>query len=223
MSLYTVRVFKSLVDQPTVSWSNTYELSSGEGPWAYEDMSGIADSLVSFEETFHLDGVRFDRVVFSTYEPDSKPYNPDNLAVFPRDDVGDVVAFAMEREALDTVLWVRRQTQFGRAGRAYYRGVLIDTDVETTNGQLSLTAAGVARLAIVWTLAMTFLEPAIAYMVMAGQSLESKLYMPTQMGEKQQVLRNYQDNVHVRKVNDLIIAGVRRSQLNNKYFDKVGS
>jgi hypothetical protein len=125
----TVRVYKQSLGY---LWANNYEVE------ATQDIANpstalefLATRIVELERGLHLSGAIIDRVAISTYVPDSQPYNPNTLAVFPfsvpgtRTGPGSVLA-------LEMCLFVRRNVIFGRDGRLLYRGCLTDQQVSSS-------------------------------------------------------------------------------------------
>jgi len=122
----TVRVYKS---HGGYTWANNYEVQALQDlPQSAFVLPALADRFVALERSLHSTSVTIDRVVISTYAPDSLPYNPDTLATYAynvagqRNVTGDLVP-------LETCLFVRRITDFGRSGRILYRGCLFESDV----------------------------------------------------------------------------------------------
>jgi hypothetical protein len=124
--VFTVRIYKRLEGQ---EWANSYEVQ------ATEDSSdptipigNLRTWLVGLERSIHLTDVSFDRITISTYQPDSRPYDPTRFVSFPifqqgqRARSGDALTLAI-------CLFVRREVNFGRAGKLFYRGVLQEGDV----------------------------------------------------------------------------------------------
>jgi hypothetical protein len=126
----TVRVYKRYAG---FSWANNYEVE------ATQDIANpstalefLATRVLELERGLHLSGIVFDRVAISTYVPDSQPYNPNTVAVFPFSLNGTRVGQGSALP-LEACLFVRRNVVFGRDGRLLYRGCLTDTQVSTSN------------------------------------------------------------------------------------------
>lgn len=128
-------------------WANNYEVQAvtniSDPATALQELS---DRIVALERVLHLVNIVLDRVTISSYAPDSQPYNPDTLATYPyslfgqRTYTGDVLP-------LDACLFIRRNTNFGRDGRLFYRGCLSEADVATRGfrGVLTDTAQAAFR------------------------------------------------------------------------------
>jgi len=135
--VFTFRIVKSLSTNPDNKWANTYEFraDTGGGP---TELLALGEVLADFEVALHRDTVQFDRILISTWEPDSVPYDPStfisstltgNGAVGP---VGDNCA-------LNVCMSVARIPISGRFGHIFYRGVLNEADTEAPAGRLILT------------------------------------------------------------------------------------
>jgi hypothetical protein len=125
----TIRVYKTFAGY---SWANNYEVQALENlPQSAFVLPTLADRFVALERSVHSSPVVIDRVVISSYAPDSIPYNPDALATYVygvnglRSATGDSVP-------LEICLFVRRITDFGRSGRILYRGCLYEQDVSVS-------------------------------------------------------------------------------------------
>jgi hypothetical protein len=136
----TVRSYKQSLGY---LWANNYEVEATQDITnPSTSLEFLATRIVELERALHLSGAVIDRVAISTYVPDSQPYNPNTLAVFPfsvngtRTGPGNVLA-------LETCLFVRRNVVFGRDGRLLYRGCLTDGQVSTNSLRATLTPAAV--------------------------------------------------------------------------------
>jgi len=122
----TVRVYKM---HGGYSWANNYEVQATENlPNAGFVLPALADRFVALERPLHSTAVTIDRVVISTYAPDSRPYNPDTLATYSYN-VQCQRTSASDLVPLETCLFVRRITELGRSGKLFYRGCLYEADV----------------------------------------------------------------------------------------------
>ena len=126
----TVRSYKQLGGY---LWANNYEVE------ATQDIANpstalefLAARIVELERGLHISTVVIDRVTISTYVPDSQPYNPNTLAVFPFS-VNGIRTGPGSALALEVCLFVRRNVVFGRDGRILYRGCLTDAQVSTSS------------------------------------------------------------------------------------------
>jgi hypothetical protein len=106
------------------------------------ELQTLADHLVAIERALHLNIVLIDRVVFSTYAPDSQPYNPDVLAAFPYSQLGQR-SVSSDILPLEACLFVRRSVGLGRDGRLFYRGCLTEADVASTGMRMGLMTSAI--------------------------------------------------------------------------------
>jgi hypothetical protein len=134
--IFTVRIIKSLTTNPDNKWSNSYEFHADEGGGESE-LLHLGEVTAEFEVALHRDTVSFERILISTWQPDSVPYDPStfisstltsNGAVGP---VGDNLA-------LNLCLAVARVPASGRLGHLFYRGVLNEADTHAPAGKLVL-------------------------------------------------------------------------------------
>src|SRR5215475_2454022 len=120
--LFTVRVVKSLSTNPLLEWANAYEFKSNtagdEGA-----LLNLADDLVKFEKAMHKGNVAFRRILVSTWEPDSKPYNPEAFFSSSLSGTGALASTAAIL-ALTQCLSIVRQPFAGKAGHVFFRGAL---------------------------------------------------------------------------------------------------
>lgn len=140
---WRMSVFKNWLGAGGVGWVNSYQFRSAD-PIMPDALPLIAAAqlLVAYERELHLPSVFFDRVVISSWQADSTPYNPENLAVVPISQVGERDPGSSQRLDLNAVLNVRRATATGRLGKLAYRGVLLESDVDATEAGFWRLQAG---------------------------------------------------------------------------------
>lgn len=132
-------VTKYLATNPERKWDNNYEaVATADG--VESDLTLLADRLVNFERDLHLDVVVFDRVRISTWEEDSKPYDPEVFISLPLSGVGDLPATGSDLQALNVCLSVARFPQSGRFGHVFYRGCLREVDTSAPAGKFVLSS-----------------------------------------------------------------------------------
>lgn len=134
---FTVRIIKALTSNPDNSWGNTYELKAGAAG-SEDELLAAASKIVAFEKKMHSSVVSFLRLLISTWEPDSVPYDP---AAF----ISSAITGLGQRSntgnpmALQTCLSVARVCASGRLGHLFYRGVLEESDIQAPAGKNVLT------------------------------------------------------------------------------------
>jgi len=136
--VFVYRITKYLSTNPDNKWVNSYEAQAVAGG-TEDELLALGVALVDFEATIVHTGVVFDRLLISTWEPDSSPYDPTTFISSPLTAVGARDAGGAELEPLVQCLDVRRETASGRFGHIFYRGVLFEGDVEAPAGKAVLT------------------------------------------------------------------------------------
>lgn len=120
--LFTLRTVKHLTTNPLQKWVNSYEfralVAGGEG-----ELLAAALTFVEFERFLHNASVIFEQVLISTWEADSKPYNPEAF-------ISSTLALAGTRvtssdpSPLTATFSVARVCATGKFGHVFYRGFL---------------------------------------------------------------------------------------------------
>jgi len=134
--LFIFRTLKHLYTNPDNRWANSYEFQAtmaGETA-ALAELAGI---LVLFEQAMMLDTVRMDRVLVSTWEADSVPYDPSSFISTSLTAVGTRVTSG-ELIGLNNTFSVARVSPSGRFGHIFYRGVLTEPDINAPAGKTVL-------------------------------------------------------------------------------------
>lgn len=131
-ALFTLRIVKHLQSNPDRKWANTYEFRANNSGDPNE-LLALATQLVNFEAAIHFDQVVFDRVLISTWQPDSKPYDPTSFIVSTLTATGEALG-AADTLPLNMCLSVARQSLTGRLGHVFYRGCLDEDDVNSPAG-----------------------------------------------------------------------------------------
>lgn len=211
--LVVFSVFKSLLQRPDVTWRNTYEVQIGtpnEAEGTAGQVSEIARNLALWESLFHIVDVRFDRVIASTFTPDSSPYDPNAFLTVPVQDVqGQRSTIGTgEPHALNVCLLVRKVPIVGRNGRNLYRRCLGETDTIAPAGDYVLTEP-----------AQDALEAALAGNL-PGQSVRIDEALNNLGATLVMAGVNQSGALNVRQVLAVQAAGVTVKPFNNKYFDR---
>lgn len=131
--LFIIRTIKHLATNPDQKWANSYEVradNAGDGGM----LLTLASAIVLFESTMSLQTVRFDRSLISTWQPDSRPYNPATFMSIPLTASGAAAA-ATDPLPLSQCLSVARVPLSGRFGHIFYRGWLKEGDVSAPAGK----------------------------------------------------------------------------------------
>lgn len=192
----TVRVIQS-ANNGTVKWANTLEYVA-TSDIDNDDAFSIANSVAIAIGEMLINQYVVEKVVVSTYVPDSRPYNPDAFISFPFNIRGDRGRFSEDPVDLSICLRFDKRSTSGRTGRMLMRGVLHEGMLRTTGGRFNFMPPGgldgvdfndgLSRLADIITLP------------------KAQMAMISSYG--------------IRNVSNLVVAGITIKKLNNKYFDR---
>jgi hypothetical protein len=98
----------------------------------------MVDRLVLLERGIHLQWVTIDRAVVSTYQPDSRPYNPDSFLTIPINQPASQQAVG-EVLPLELCIYVRKNVASGRFGKNYYRAAITESGLQSDSFRPLLT------------------------------------------------------------------------------------
>lgn len=131
--LFVVRVIKHHTLNPDRQWTNTYEFrASAAGTESV--LLALAGAVSQFEKALALDVVSFSKVVVSTWEPDSKPYDPATFLESGLSFTGDTTP-ATDAAPLNMCLSIARTPASGRQGHIFFRGNLVEGDFTSPAGK----------------------------------------------------------------------------------------
>lgn len=127
-------------------WSNRYEIMADVAT----DGGVIGSAFAEYSKSLLLHNFWVDHVVVSTLAPDSEPYDPDVLTVWPVNERGNIGAAAsLEALPLTTVLHLSKFVSSGRLGRIFLRGYLQEGDITSDlNGGVSLANPGNIQITV---------------------------------------------------------------------------
>jgi hypothetical protein len=125
-NVLTVRSYKQFAG---FAWANNYEVEATQDITnPVSALQFLVERIAFLERDIHLNSVVIDRITVSTYIPDSRPYNPNTLAVYPLS-INCTRPVPANVLPLELCLFVRRNVDFGRDGRLLYRGCLTEDDM----------------------------------------------------------------------------------------------
>jgi hypothetical protein len=153
---FVIRVIKALVTAPLNAWANSYEFQSDD-PVGVGELSTLASAVALFEQTIHRSSVQFNRVLVSSWAPDSKPYDPSVFLTIPLTGLG-LDTSEGEQLALNQCLRLARVPETGKNGHLFYRACLEESSVSAPAGISVLTDVGVKDTQIQDALASSELE-----------------------------------------------------------------
>jgi hypothetical protein len=199
---FTFRIIKYHALNPDRKWASTYEFNA-IGTGSEDELLALGVALVSFEAAFHRDTILFDRLLISTWAPDSKPYNPSTFISSGLSAVGLVGAVG-ENAALNQTLSVARIAASGRQGHIFYRGVLNEAEISAPAGKSILTSRASYQTAIDNALTTSGLDDYVG----PSARLSLKLVMINSSGTQ------------VRPVNTLFVKGVTTLPMDHAWFNR---
>ncbi|MQJ21673.1 hypothetical protein EI020_24005 [Escherichia coli] len=125
--VYVVRSYKQFESN---IWANNYEIQVLDQNVTTAGLRQAALNIVNAERQFHYGYIEFFKHVISTYQPDSRPYDPltfisevtsfQGLRAFPGDG---------SELPLTACVFVRLTSVSGRPGKRFYRGCISEGDV----------------------------------------------------------------------------------------------
>lgn len=202
MAPVSCRIYFHYDSRPSDDWTINleYEFAGDLSSGVISDQTG---ALVSGLTPFLLDNVIIDRAVWSTWVPDSSPYDPDAVRTIPLGVPGDR-SFTLTSPVDDDLAYlVRKVVDSGKAGRIYFKGVLLTANV-TAEGGAWVLVDGVVDEFEDWIAGFELVLSSEMQCTLVGVSLVSITYPATPAGVKQVPVKVYQDTPTVRNVNGLI-------------------
>lgn len=130
---FIYRVVKSLATNPENEWANSYEFRALDAG-TEANLLALGEALVDFEAAIHFNETIFRRILISTWEADSVPYDPTTFISSTLTAVG-VQTSESERVGLNQAMSISRQAASGRFGHLFYRDCLAEEDVAAPAGK----------------------------------------------------------------------------------------
>jgi len=183
-------------------WVNSYEFKSTEAG-TIGVIIDLCEKLVNFEIAIHLASVNFVRVSFSTWEADSVPYDPDaffsttTTGVGARDTPDDQLG-------LNSCLSVARVAVSGRFGHLFYRGALLESEVNAPAGRTILEDKPAMQTIISEALTSSGMDEMVGIVAAGG----FQLCMIDKTGTQ------------VRNVRELLVSGVSALPQDHAWFNR---
>lgn len=199
---FIFRITKFHNANPDRKWANTYEfVAAGSG--AETNLLALGTTLVQFESAIHYGAILFDRLLISTWEEDSHPYDPNTLIASPLTAAGSLTSLGTQVEPINFCFDVRRFCPSGRYGHIFYRGALAESDVEAPSGRAQLADRAAMQGRIDDAISSSGLD---AYIGVGGGDFALSLIS--------------KDGTSARTVLSLQAAGVSVVPYNHKWFNR---
>lgn len=213
MSTFIIRIFKSWgVRDPERRWVNTYEVTttSSSTPPAQED---TMMAFVEAEREIHHHKVQFLSATISTWVEDSRPYDPGSFNTYELSTVGKrdtPDAHALEALDLNVIYLIKRQTVSGRSGKLFYRGCVLELDVEMAgDGRFQIsTGAAIAEAGTAFSAYQTAMAP---FLDDGGGA--SKLALISKIA----------GSLTIRPVTELHVGNIGVNRRNHRYFNRAAA
>lgn len=203
--MFIIRIFKSWGARDAERrWVNNYEVEAGATPLT--GLDAVAEAIADAERQIHYDAVQFLSATISTWSPDSVPYNP--LTFRTIELAGTGLPFVAAADAMDSnvCLLVKFSATTGRNGRRFYRGALLESDVEIGgDGKFRLEDASPQRTR--FTQAGGFAALLAPYLAGGADPVTIVLAGANAAGVQREVV-------------SVDIGGVVVSKRNHRYFDR---
>ena len=209
MANLTVKIFKAwnAADERN-AWVNNYEILSDDMAPADNQARLLVEELVQAEQELHLTNVYFVKAIVSTWVPEGRAeYDPSTFVSLPLDARG---LCSTTGDALDSnvCFYVRKEVSSGKYGKLFYRGVLVEADVQP-GGDLAFTIAPTSTLrqgGTTWTAYYNQISP-----FLTGGAGNASLGM---------IGKVKSGATFQRPVQDLVPSGVVINRRNHRYFDR---
>lgn len=205
-TVITVRTVKHALGNPSYAWVNTYEAELNTPQSDPDEWRAFAEAIIDAESTLHTENVIYERCVISTSDREAV-YSPYNLFVhaYVLAGVREIVSDGLSR---NVVLFVRRNTEYGRGGKLFYRGALAEADVQGSSALDMVLTSG----------ATTALDALVG-----GMSADFDTALETLGGVGSRfVIRAWDDEGNVKydqPVTALVLGGVRFNSPDHRYYD----
>lgn len=200
---FSLRLFAHELTNPSQTWVNSFEFVANS-TGAVSDLEECASAVMTYMKEMTGNTIYYDRAVFSTWEPDSDPYDPTNLVTFDYGAQAGIIEIANPLP-VNACLSMRRSVSSGRSGKIFIRGALGEIDVLSSAGD--------------WALA----TPATLVSRHGGAMIQSDLghYIGGPVLSMALIgIPKGTQTVIVRPVTELVVHGVAWNQRNHRYFDR---
>jgi hypothetical protein len=208
---YQFRVYMNYDVRPSDDWTTTFEYANLPDDISSGIITTTADGCVAAIQQCLLGNAIIDRVVVSTWQPDSTPYDPETVRTISYGVFGDV-EFTLTDPVDDTLCWfIRRNVETGRTGKIQLRGTILVDQLVSTSGawQFSTGDGGDFddKADVMWLALSNDNSPSLI-----GVALLSTTYPATEAGEKQVPIKVYAAEPTTRLLTGLTSVGPKERQ-----------
>lgn len=209
MPVFRIDVFKGWRNRDMEqAWSNSYEINSTDT--VVSSLSDTALAIVAAERLLHVTFVEFLQVRISTWaEEAGGVYDPASFTTIPLTGTGSRDNGGGDVMDYNVTFTVKRVPGSGRAGRLFYRGVLLESEVSANgSGRFQITpTSNLLDGGTTWEAYRTAMNEIISE---EDPGVSGQLVMQSLIGT----------TPTTRPVLDLVPGGVSINKKNHRYFDR---
>lgn len=202
MAPVSCRLYFHYDSRPSDDWTMNLEYDH-IGALTLSAIDNQTTALVEALQPFLLDNVIIDRAVWSTWVPDSEPYDPEAVRTIPIGLPGDRSFTLTSPVDDDLAFLIRKTVESGKAGRIYLKGALLTANVTAEGGAWTLVD-GVVDEFDTWTAGLASALGQEIPCCLVGVALVSITYPATAAGVKQVPVRVYESEPTIRQVVGLV-------------------
>ena len=169
--VFSIRTFKNYQGY---RWANTYELLCLDGSATYSDLTNAAVAICNRERVPLSNVIRIYKATISTYQPDSKPYNPSTFTTINLNMPGQA-GFSNELLPLNVCVFARRNVLLGRSGKSFYRGYLTEGDVSWGGDRFEISGHRQNQIASELQAMLRDVQPRFQFVLARGTPLPTNL------------------------------------------------
>lgn len=197
--------------RPSETWTSNLEFDY-EGSLEGAAVELAAVNMASGLAQCLLNNVVIDRVVASTWESDSSPYDPANVRTIPIGISGERAFLGTSPVDDDLTLFIRKAVASGRTGKIMLRGCMTLADLDSDSGSWTLDSLAQTYLEGAVDDYFTFVSELPMTCALVGKALTNIIYPACALGEKQVPIRQYAPNPTIRPVTGFVMVGPNERQ-----------
>lgn len=208
-TFFRLTLFKRAIGNPSYVWRNVYELRTIEPISSLSTFSEFVGEVAALEAEIHGNNVEYVKGILSSWEPqEDDVYDPGEFVTVPLEGLLGQKSYNGEALGRNLTLFARKGVPVGRAGKAFYRGTLGETDLQ---GGTSLDARVSSAATTTYNgLLLTFLADFNGHV----EAIDGNA------GGGMTLLRlNASSAIEWRDVQSLVVGGVSFVKPDHKYYD----
>lgn len=211
MPQYSIRTYMHYDVRPSDFWTSTIEYTIADEVESAA-VDNLVDDLVAGYVEILLGTVIIDRVVISTWVPDSTPYDPEAVRTISVGLNGGRGFVLTEPVADDLTLFIRKDVTSGRTGKFSLRGTILNAQVDSESGEWTIISTDVddfeGFVEAFWNGASSYNPPQLIGLVLLDTT-----YPAVAAGVKQVPVKVYSADPIVRDSTGFTLVGPRTRQV----------